>query len=125
MIRVLIAALAGTRLTRAWAHETIGELFRIPIETWAAKISFTPVEQPDGTVEVVVTEPAWKLAVKPKIEELVGCSHCMGFWLTLGCVIAHRWKVTQPLVEALAAAALVSAVVEQYPGFDPHADDAD
>lgn len=115
---VLIAGLAGARLTRAWLHETIGKPLRKPIEDWSAK-----TEHPDG--EWVILDPPILSATKRYVHELVGCPHCMGFWLTLGCVIAYRWRATRPLVVALAGATITSAFADHYPGFDLEDADAD
>lgn len=110
IVHTLIAGLAGARLTRAWSFEQIGEEIRNPIEQWAQDVE---VDE-NG----VVTTSTVQLRVKAFIDDLVACPYCVGFWLTLGCVIALRFKPTRPLVIGLAAAAIQSAAVDHYPGFD-------
>lgn len=110
IVATIIAGLAGARLTRAWSYETIGDEVRRPIEDWAMKFE---IDQ-NG----FVTTPDWKMKARAFVDDLVGCPYCIGFWLTLSCVIGLRFKATRPIVIALAAAALQSAAVDHYPGFD-------
>lgn len=115
IIATIIAGLAGARLTRAWSYETIGDHARQPIDRWVADV---PVDD-DGWVN------PREVQVRDFVDDLVHCPYCIGFWLTLGCVIGLRFKLTRPLVIGLAAAALQSAIVDHYPGFDHGASDED
>lgn len=108
IVSTVIAGLAGARLTRAWSFETIGDRLRSPIDEWVAEV---PVDE-DGAVQVR------DIQVRDFVDDLVHCPYCIGFWLTLGCAIGLRFKVTRPLVIGVAAAALQSAIVDHYPGFD-------
>ena len=110
IITTIVAGLAGARLTRAWSHETIGEAVNAPIAEWTMNYE----HDADG----FITTPSWELSAKNWVADLVDCPYCIGFWLTLACVVGLRFKVTRPVVIALAAAALQSAVVDHYPGFD-------
>jgi len=110
IVSTLIAGLAGARLTRAWSYETIGEEINTPIVEWAAKFEV------DETGHV--TTPNSVLRLRAFVEDLVGCPYCIGFWFTLGCVIGLKFKLTRPLVIGAAAAAIQSAIVDHYPGFD-------
>lgn len=116
---VIVAGLAGARLTRAWLHETVAEPIRKPIQTWADKVDFYPVETPEGHTELVVETSPRMLEVKSKVDELINCPHCMGYWLTLGCLLALRFRLTRPLSMALAGAMIVSTFADHYPAFDP------
>jgi hypothetical protein len=110
IVSTLIAGLAGARLTRAWSYETIGEAVNAPIVEWAENFS----TDDDG----VITSSNAELTVKSWVADLVDCPYCIGFWLTLGCVVGLRFRLTRPIVIALAAAAIQSALVDHYPGFD-------
>lgn len=116
---VIVAGLAGTRLTRAWLHETIGEPFRHPIQAWAEKVDFYPVVNEHGHTELVVETSSTMLEVKSKVDELINCPHCMGYWLTLGCLLALRFRLTRPLALALAGSMIVSVFADHYPAYDP------
>ena len=120
---VIVAGLAGTRLIRAWLYEDIGEPFRDPLEEWSEKTAFHPLEHADGTVEIVVTESQHMLIVKSWLNGLITCPHCLGFWATVGCVLALRFRVTRPLVLGLAGATILSAFADHYPGFNPEEGD--
>ncbi len=110
IVSTIIAGLAGARLTRAFTYETIGERIQAPIAEWTDNVEFGD----DG----VITTPNWMLEARSWVRELVDCPYCIGFWLTLACVIGLRFRLTRPLVIGLAAAALQSAAVDHYPGFD-------
>lgn len=115
IVATIIAGLAGARLTRAWSFETIGEQARTPIDRWVAEV---PVED-DGSVNMR------GVMLRDFVDDLVHCPFCIGFWLTLGCVVGLRFKLTRPIVLGLAAAALQSAIVDHYPGFDHGVADED
>lgn len=120
MIDVVVSGLAGARLVRAYQFETIGEFAR----TWTNKMTAVNFETiGESPFDVVVTDSDRVVAAKTYFDELTGCPHCLGFWLTLGCVLAYRWRLTRPLVTALAGSMLLSAIVDHYPRFDPHTDD--
>lgn len=120
IVSVIIAGLASTRLTRAWLHETIGEPFREPVQRWADRVDYTQVRQLDGSkVEMVVSTSNRVLTVKSYVDELINCPHCVGYWFTLGCLLALRVRPLRPLVMALAGATIVSTVADHYPGYDP------
>lgn len=107
--RVIVAGLGATRLVRAWKYEEIGEAPREAALGWLAK----PVTAPGGSrVNVRATK------AKEWAGDLLDCPHCFGFWLTVVCVVMLRFRSSRWLVEALAGAALLSAVVQWYPGFD-------
>lgn len=110
IVTTLIAGLAGARLTRAFTYETIGERLQAPIAEWTDNFEV------DDQGRVIT--PGWLLEARSWVRELVDCPYCIGFWLTLACVIGLRFKVTRPLVIGLAAAALQSAAVDHYPRFD-------
>lgn len=112
---VIVAGLASTRLVRAWFHETIGEWPKAQIDTWSGRDASIEVDPDTG--EVTVQDA--KSVAHGYIGELFDCPHCLGFWFTVGCVIALRNRVTRPLVLGLAGAVITSAFVEHYPGFDP------
>jgi hypothetical protein len=115
IVSTIIAGLAGARLTRAWSFETIGGHVRTPIDRWVGEVPFND----DGSVNVRGVE------ARDFVDDLVHCPFCIGFWLTLGCVIGLRFKLTRPIVLGLAAAALQSAIVDHYPGFDHGVADED
>lgn len=103
--RMLIVALAGARLTRAWLHESIGEPFR---EALIDKLT------PDYTSLVSPAE----LMLRDKATDLITCPHCIGFWFTLLCSVGYRIPIARTVVVALAAAMIQSAIVDHYPRFD-------
>lgn len=120
---LIVVALAATRLTRAFLFEKIGEPFR----NRASKLTqprFEMIGEP-GDAEMVVLDNARTLAIKEWFDELINCSHCVGFWFALGCVVASRFRPPRPFVRALAAAALHSAIVEHYPEYEPADPDDD
>lgn len=115
--RTVIAALAATRLVRAWKYEVIGERPRYALLDWLDKpvMRQLPVAgHSRATDEVNV--PA--TAVKEWAAELVDCPHCLGVYVSIACVLAQRFKPTRPIVEGLAAAMILSIIVQWYPGFD-------
>jgi hypothetical protein len=120
IVSVIIAGLAGARLTRAWSYETIGDELQQLVNRQLSHPFFIELDD-DG----VITSPPWRLRLKDLLHDLFDCPFCIGFWLTLGCVIALRFKLTRPLVIGLAAAALQSAIVDHYPGFDHGVADED
>lgn len=112
MIRVVVVALATARLMRAWRHEQIGEPFYNAVQDWSGD----PVIS-DNVVDMRATK------AKLWVGDLASCPHCLGFWTSLAFTVAWPWTPARRLVQALAAAMLVSAIVDHYPGFDPEADE--
>lgn len=108
MTVTVIVALAATRLIRAWNHETIFEVPSRAVQTWAA----TPVTD-NGVVDLPAT------IRREKIGELFGCPHCLGVWVSIGMTVAWAFPPVRPVIRGLAAAALLSAAVDHYSGFDP------
>ena len=113
IITTIVAGLAGARLTRAWSYEQIGAELQEQVNHQLSSPFFIELDD-----EGVITSPLWRLRLKDFLHDLFDCPYCIGFWLTLACVIGLRFKVTRPVVIALAAAALQSAVVDHYPRFD-------
>lgn len=105
MMRVVVVALAATRLVRAWKYEQIGEAPYTTVQLWAA----TPVL--DGNiVDVAATRRrVW-------IGDLFACPHCLGVWVSVALSVLYR--PLRPVIVGLASAALLSAIVDHYPQFD-------
>lgn len=70
------------------------------------------------TSDVIADKPrravqAWALTNKhAKVDQLVSCSYCAGFWITLAVLAARRFRPGRVLVDAFAVAgaqALLSA----------------
>lgn len=88
-----VVALASFRLTRLVTSDTLTETPRRAVQRWA------------------LTQ---RMAERPslKLDELVGCNYCAGWWVTLAVLAAWRVPLFRPLVRAFAAAgaqALLSA----------------
>jgi len=111
---MIVAGLAGTRLVRAWMHEDIGEKPRDALELWASSIDTATND--DG--DLIVTTPAWKLGTRDFVYDLITCPHCIGFWFTFAATLGLRFRVTRPIVTALAASMILSAFADHYPRFN-------
>jgi len=107
--RYLVAGLAATRLVRAWKYEEVGERPREKVLGWLER----PVlRKQSDEVDVRAT------AVKEWFHELLDCPHCLGVYLSIGCSLALGNRRTRPIVEGLAAAMILSLIVQWMPGFD-------
>jgi hypothetical protein len=109
--RLAVVALAATRLTRAIQHEQIGEPIRTRIDRWLDR----PL--PGATVApgVVCADDLDAFVRRQWLRDMTDCDHCFGFWIALGVVVAWRIPPARPVIEALAVAAILSAVVDHYP----------
>jgi len=111
--RTIIAGLAGTRLVRAWRYEEVGEKPRKALLDWLDRPVWRTV-QPGHPDELNIRATA----AKEWAAELFDCPHCLGAHLSIACAIALRYKRTRPIVEGLAAAMILSIIVQWMPGFD-------
>lgn len=109
----VVAALAATRLVRAWKYEVIGEQPRAALLKWLDKPVMLDI--PPGHPEQVNVKAT---AAKEWAAELVDCPHCLGTWIAIGCSIGLRQRQLRPVIEGLAAAMILSMIVQWYPGFD-------
>lgn len=112
MIRLAVTALAATRLTRALQHEEIGRPFR----NWTDRVLADP---PFQVGQPLTDTQLRDMAVNEWFRELLGCDHCFGFWVALGMSVGWKIPGVRTVVYALAAAAVLSAVVDHYPGWAP------
>ena len=97
LVELLILAIAGYRLYRLAASDSITERPRAWITGWR--------EVPGG-VEQVHRRPQW-------IDDLVSCPYCLGAWISLGLVALWWWVQTPAIAFSLpwavsAAVALVT-----------------
>lgn len=105
--RLIIVGLAATRLTRAIQHEKIGEPVRDFIDT-----RLNPGLPADIELDLEA------LVRREWLDELFTCDRCFGFWITLGVAAAWRIRPARPIIEALAASAILSVAVDHYPGWN-------
>lgn len=103
-----MAALAATRLIRAWFFEEIGKKPRAVLEKKLSEVSV----REDGSIDMRRTR------IRFWFGDLTGCPHCLGFWVTLGCVVLYRLPLPRVVLNALAGSLLLSTFVQWYPGFD-------
>lgn len=111
--RTVVAALAATRLVRAWRYEVIGERPRTALLEWLDKPVLRPVA-PGHPDELNIRATA----AKEWAGELVDCPHCLGTWIAIGCSIGLGQRRLRPVIEGLAAAMILSMIVQWFPGFD-------
>lgn len=105
LIAVVVAALAGYRLARLVAVDSITESLRVRLSEWAYRTP-EPPEEPPGKL-------TRGMRGRRYIYELLSCVHCVGVWITiplslvLSCqLIDASWIVH--LAIAVAAAGLES-----------------
>lgn len=101
--RVIVAGLAGERLRRAWQDEVIGQGIRKRIFEWT---SVAPITDDPKADHRAATRREF-------VDELTACPHCLGFWLTLVATVGLRVKLVRVVIEGLAAAMLLSTIVER------------
>lgn len=95
---LLIAALAGERLRRAWQDESIGEPLRRRLFGWTSKIT----ENPDGTLNVS------SMRRREWVAELVSCPYCLSTWLCIAMSVGWMIRPLRPIITGVAAAMLVA-----------------
>jgi len=117
MKRMIVAGLAATRLVRAWNYELIGEKPREAALRWLAKPVYTPLP-PTGMSRATDQVNVRATLTKEWVSNLLECPHCLGFWLTLGCAAVYPSRRGRIVVDALAGAMILSAIVQWFPGFD-------
>lgn len=110
--RTLFFGLAGTRLVRAALYEKVGEPYRDLVDKYLGP--------PDAGTEIDLRREK----IREYLAEGANCPHCLGFWLTVGCIVTwQRFPIARPLVQGLASAAILSVIVEHYPDFTFEPDD--
>lgn len=112
MIAIVAAALAAARLVRAWNHEQIAEVAFDRVQQWAN----TPVMSYGRGAAVTVLNTRATVR-RGYVGDLAACPHCLAVWVSIAMVVVYRTRVGRPVVTGLAASALVSAMVEHYPGW--------
>lgn len=112
MIRLIVAGLAATRLVRAYMFEEIGE----PVSERVEKYLDTPVIR-NRQIDMRA------MSIKGWAKDLVTCPHCLGFWATFAFVIGYRFRPARAVIEALAGAMILSAIVDLYPDFELEPDE--
>lgn len=105
-LRTVIGGLAATRLVRAWKFEQIGEAPSAKIIAW--------LDEPVTRGTRVIMRPTM---LKQWVKDLLECPHCLGFWLTVMCVVALRHRPARWFIEGLAGSMILSTIVQWYPGF--------
>lgn len=107
--RIVLFGLAATRLTRALQFETVGRPFQDRVERFTQPVFHGETEL--GSLDLDRT------VRRERLHDFLTCPHCLGFWITLGIVLAWRFRPARPIIEALAAATILSAAAEHYPNF--------
>lgn len=100
--RVLVTALAGERLRRAWQDEIIGEPIRRRLFAYTSNPS-----------QARTRKGKRDRARREFVEDLTTCPHCLGFWLTVVAAFGLRIRWSRPIIEALAGAVILSTIVER------------
>lgn len=113
LARTVVIALAATRLLRALQHEQIGDPVRARIDRWLDR----PLPGATNEPGQISADDLNAMVRRDWIRDLATCDHCIGFWTALTVTIAWRIPPARPIVEALAAAALLSAIVDHYPNW--------
>lgn len=113
MIRLIITTLAAARFLRALQHEKVAEPIRYRIDKRLEAMASDPVLPGVFTADELDAQQRreWWTA-------LAHCDLCLGFWMSVAVTLAWRIRPLRSLIEAAAAAALVSAIVEHYPNWN-------
>lgn len=113
---IVTAALAATRLVRAWKYEQIGEAPREKVLDWLDR----PVmkQQVKGQSRALDEVNIRATAAKEWLGYLLDCPHCLSVHLSIACILGLRFRLTRPVVQGLAAAMIASLIVQWMPGLD-------